>query len=46
MSPLRQQMHDAMLVRGLALRTRQAYIESIARLARYYSCPGKFCSEA
>ncbi len=36
MSPLRQQMHDAMLVRGLALHTRQAYIESVARLARYY----------
>lgn len=36
MSPLRQQMHDAMLVRGFALRTRQAYIEAIAKLARFY----------
>ena len=36
MSPLRQQMHDAMLVRGLAVRTRQAYIEAIAKLARFY----------
>jgi len=36
MSPLRQQMHDAMLVRGLALRTRESYIESVARLARFY----------
>ena len=36
MTPLRQQMHDAMLVRGLAERTRQAYIKSVARLAIYY----------
>lgn len=36
MSPLRQQMHDAMLVRGFAARTRQAYIEAIAKLARFY----------
>ena len=36
MSPLRQQMHDAMLVRGLALRTRETYIEAVAKLARFY----------
>jgi site-specific recombinase XerD len=36
MSPLRQHLHDAMLVRGFALRTRQAYIEAIAKLARFY----------
>ena len=36
MSPLRQQMHDAMLVRGFALRTRQAYIEAIVKLALFY----------
>lgn len=36
MTPLRQQMHDAMLVRGLAHRTRQAYIEAVAKLARFY----------
>ena len=36
MTPLRQQMHDAMLVRGLAERTRQAYIEAVARLAIFY----------
>jgi hypothetical protein len=29
-------MHDAMLVRGLAERTRQAYIETVARLAIFY----------
>ena len=36
MSPLRHQMHDAMLVRGLALRTRETYIEAVAKLARFY----------
>ena len=36
MTPLRQQMHDAMLVRGLAERTRQTYIENVARLAIFY----------
>ena len=36
MTPLRQQMHDAMLVRGLAERTRQTYIENVARLALFY----------
>jgi integrase/recombinase XerD len=36
MSPLRQHLHDAMLVRGFALRTRQAYIEAVAKLARFY----------
>jgi site-specific recombinase XerD len=29
-------MHDAMLVRGFAVRTRQAYIEAIAKLATFY----------
>jgi site-specific recombinase XerD len=29
-------MHDAMLVRGFAVRTRQAYIEAIAKLAHFY----------
>ncbi len=36
MTPLRQQMHDAMLVRGLVERTRQTYIENVARLAIFY----------
>jgi site-specific recombinase XerD len=29
-------MHDAMLVRGFALRTRQAYLEAVAKLAKFY----------
>jgi len=36
MTPLRQHMHDAMLVRGFAARTRQAYIEAITHLARFH----------
>ena len=36
MISLRQQMHDAMLVRGLAERTRQTYIENVARLVTFY----------
>lgn len=36
MSPLRQGMVDAMLLRGMAPRTQQAYIEAVARLARHY----------
>ncbi|MEI7995073.1 MAG: site-specific integrase [Methylococcaceae bacterium] len=36
MTPLRQQMYDAMLVRGLAERTRQTYIENVARLVTFY----------
>jgi len=36
MISLRQQMHDAMLVRGLAERTRQTYIENVAGLVTFY----------
>jgi integrase/recombinase XerD len=36
MTPLRHQMHDAMLVRGFAQRTRQAYLEVVAKLAAFY----------
>lgn len=35
-SLLRQHMHDAMLVRGLAVRTRQSYLEAITQLAAFY----------
>ena len=36
MTPLRQRMRDAMTVRGLAERTKECYIEAVARLARHY----------
>lgn len=36
MTPLRQQMIDAMQVRGLALRTQEVYVDALAKLARHY----------
>lgn len=36
MSSLRQSMVDAMLLRGMAPRTQQAYIEAVARLGLHY----------
>ena len=36
MTPLRQRMLDAMTVRGLAERTKECYVEAIARMARHY----------
>ena len=36
MTPLRQQMLDAMAVRGLAVRTQEAYVDSLGRMARHF----------
>ena len=36
MTPLRQQMIDAMQVRGFSVRTHRSYLEAIGQLARYY----------
>lgn len=36
MTPLRQRMLDAMTVRGLAERTKECYVEAVARLACHY----------
>ena len=36
MTPLRQRMIDAMVLRGMAARTQQAYLGVVAQLARYY----------
>lgn len=36
MSPLRQQMEANMVVRGLALRTRETYVEWVARFAKFH----------
>ena len=36
MTPLRQQMIDAMQVRGLAVRTQEAYVDALARMARHF----------
>ena len=38
MSRLRQQMIDAMVLRGLARRTQQAYLSVVAQLAAHYHC--------
>lgn len=38
MSPLRQQMVDAMVLRGMARRTQQAYVSVVAQLASHYHC--------
>ena len=36
MTPLRQRMLDALVLRGMALRTQEAYIGAVAALARHY----------
>lgn len=36
MTSLRQRMLDAITVRGLAERTKECYVEAIARMARHY----------
>lgn len=37
MSPLRKQMDEDMVVRGLAARTRESYLGAVAALAKYYA---------
>ena len=46
MSPLRQRMRDALVLRGKAARTQEAYIEAVARLARHYRCRPEQLSSA
>jgi integrase len=36
MTPLRMKMLDALMLRGMAVRTQEAYIDAVARLARHY----------
>jgi integrase/recombinase XerD len=36
MTPLRMKMLDALMLRGMADRTQEAYIDAVARLARHY----------
>lgn len=36
MTPLRQSMFDAMLLRGFAARTQESYVDAIFRMAKYY----------
>jgi integrase/recombinase XerD len=39
MTPLRQQMTDAMVLRGFALRTQEAYLAAVVALAKFYRRP-------
>lgn len=36
MTPLRQQMIDQMTVRGMAEKTKRAYLQAVAGIAKYY----------
>ena len=36
MTPLRQRMLDALVLRGMAVRTQESYIDAVSRLARHY----------
>lgn len=38
MTPLRQKMIDAMLVRGFAVRTQRSYLDAVIQLVKYYRC--------
>lgn len=38
MTPLRQKMIDAMLVRGFSERTQQSYLDAVNQLAKYFHC--------
>ena len=46
MSPLRKQMEADMAVRGLAYRTRETYVEAVAKLAKFYRRAPDRISEA
>lgn len=46
MTPLRQKMIDAMLVRGFAVRTQQSYMDAVIHLSRYYHCSPERLSNA
>ena len=46
MHPLRQQMDDDMVLRGLALRTRESYLGAVAALAKHYRLTPDKISEA
>ena len=46
MNALRKQMEEAMALRGLAYRTRETYIESVAKLAKHYGRRPDEISEA
>jgi integrase/recombinase XerD len=46
MTPLRQKMIDAMLVRGLAVRIQRSYLDAVTQLAKHYRCSPETLSTA
>jgi len=44
MTPLRQRMLDALVLRGMAARTQESYLEAVSRLARHYRCSPELLS--
>ena len=45
MTPLRQRMLDALVLRGMALRTQESYIDCVARTARHFGRSPELLSE-
>ncbi len=46
MTPLRQKMIDAMLVRGFAQRTQHSYLDAVTKLAlHYHRCPSRISKD-
>ena len=37
MTPVRQRMLDALVLRGMAARTQESYLDAVSRLARHYA---------
>lgn len=46
MTPLRQKMIDAMLVRGFSVRTQRSYLDAVIHLSRHYQCSPEPLSNA
>ena len=46
MTPLRQKMIDAMLVRGFSVRTQRSYLDAVIHLSRHYRCSPEHLSSA
>ena len=45
MTPLRQRMLDAMVLRGFAQRTQWTYVTAVKQLARYHDCSPELLSD-
>lgn len=45
MTPLRQRMLDAMVLRGFAQRTQETYLGAVIRMAQHYDCSPDLLSD-